>query len=354
MQNVGLVYVSIVKPSDLGLFASLSELNNKQIELLGSETSLTVDGTSIQILGNNRSEEGDGDFIGCSFFALLNIDPASIHVDSIENIFNDIVGVGADNVSLKEPSPDQIIIGVRPGTILNEEDKQTIVGIISKTTQSFDIRETIDALMVSVKTDSVMPPVLSRYKNPTTIKGSVSPDGPQYIPETHTSITPESIEEIAELVFRKVIEKLNNEGDELSSALSEIKQKKAVLEKEITNSVIQTFNKHLEENSIKSTSAEPSIPVGGIAGVESALVGIISTEPETTIYDKQIKLTDLIGGCESEEDLFNKVLENKDKLTRNELINVSEFDMYLSLTANETKKFTNREQMMRKIKLSIM
>lgn len=354
MQNVGLVYVSIVKPSDLGLFSSLSELNNKQIELLGSETSLSVDGTSIQILGNNRSDDGDGDFIGCSFFALLNIDPSSIHVDSIENIFNDIMGMDAENVSLREPSPEQILIGVRPGSVLNEEDKKTIIDLISKTTQSFDIRESIEALMVSVKTDAVMPPVLNRYsKTPITPNQPVRTATSEQPSGTQLSVTAETIEEIAELVFRKVVEKLTAEGDELSSMMSEIKHKKSVLEKELANAVIQHVNKYLEEDK-QTSSPVVTETTTGIVGVESSLLDIVtSEEPETTIYDKQIKLSELVGGCESEEDLFNKVLENKHKISRDELINVSQFDMFLSLTKNQTKKFTAREQMMREIKLSL-
>lgn len=349
MQNVGLIYVSLVKPNDIGLFNSLNSLSSKQMSLLAAETSLSIDETSIQIYGKGKDEE-DTDFIGGTFLSTVTIDSTSIHASEIGDIFNSLISVDKQ-VEISNPSQDQMFIVIRPGASISESDKVNITRIIKETSSSFEIKDIIDTLMCDISVDVNSAPIYTNQSFSASNKNA-----------NETQVEPTNIEtgidyeKIGSYVFKLLKEDMLKEGTELNSLICEIRSNRENLERALVDSVLVSVKSKLD--ALPSIPTEP-VNKPGIEYSHPTLDGLISktnfTEEgmETTIYDKQIKLSDLIGGCENETDLFNKVLENKDNMSRDELVNMTQFDMFLSLTKNETKKLTPREKMMREIKLSV-
>lgn len=347
MQNKGLIYINKVNPDDIGLFNSLSTLYNKQMDLLSSETSMQVDGSSIMILGG-KDGEADGDYIGTSVLAIITIDSDSIHAGAMTNLYNDIAGYDSDNLTVSQPTENQLMITVRPGSVLNPEDIERISKLIKQTTVSFEIKDMVDSMLVNIEvSESIMP-------NSTNVAFHNTPksiEGPSTTQTNDDPVSDAVIDKIVARVTEEVLRRLNENGSELKAIITDLENSSTRLENRLVENVIQRVTLYKSEN---TKNVEPeSNGISGMESLTSSIIDDIAEVKESIIYDTKIKISDLVQGCENDEVFFNKVMENKDKIDRDELVNVAHFNMFEYLTVGSQINQTPREKIMREIKLGL-
>lgn len=348
MQNVGLVYIDLVKPNDIGLFNTLNALSSKQMELLSAETSLDIDETSIQIIGKDNDVMGD--YIGGSFLSFVTIDPTSIHAGEIGEMFNSLLEDGKQVDISTNVEAENVFIVIRPGAIISVNDRDAIISAVKSSSHSYDIKEVIEQMMCGINVSNEVPDLQKIVSAPVVN----SPSSPSVFENTGVNI-----EQVTLKVFQMLKDEMLKEGSELNSLIADIKANKDSLERSIVDSVLVKVNQHVTSLKEPVNNEEPKP-----AGIESidGIIGDIRNgvdnnnnveETKTTIYDKQIQLKDLMGGCENDSMLFERVMENKDKMSIDDLNNIVQFNMFDYYDSNVTTSLTSREQLMRKIKLGL-
>ena len=352
--NVGLIFASNVKADDVGLFSSLLNLTNTQTNILSIQTPSEVDSTTIEIYSNGKdSDAGNGDFIGGSFLSVVNLDSESIQNEAILDIFKSL---STEPVTVKELSPNNYLIVIEPGVGIDAKTRSTVLSIIKNTSTRDDILSVVDSAMVQIADDeevnvnvqSMSPAAAKPYPTPV---HSDKPGSPS------SNI---DVEQIVETVYLQVLKKLMDNASDINGAILELGKNKEEVTENIVDMVIRKATEKLQVVAEKTEPVEPEITPAiqpADAAIESVIAAIeepIKDVPKTTIYDDKVTLKSLVeGGCESDEDLFNLVLQNKSKLSNDDLESACYFNMYKYYKHNIKEDNSTRESMMRKIKAGL-
>lgn len=367
MQNIGLIFVSNVRSEDIGIFNSLLSLSNAQMNMLSVQTPSEVDSTNIEIYSDGRDGESTGDFIGGSFLSVVNLDSDSAQSSEIMEIFNSL---SEKEVSISELAPNNYVIVIKPGYGVDVQTKGKILSLIKNTTTREDISQVIDDSLVQIKSDS---DVSIDVNGMTPVSMKPMPRGIE--PKKGPALSGDlNIDEIVEAVYKEVLKRLVSESSELNSIVLEFGKNKD----EVTSRLVEVITREVRDN-IKispvepqtvATTTEPEIdgparnraedfktPVPADVSLESVIEEISKgdTTEQTTIYnDNVITIKSLYeGGCESDEELFNLILQNKDKLTQDELESACQFNMFRYYRDGVNDPCSTRESMVRKIKAGI-
>lgn len=374
MQSIGLIFVSNVRSEDVGIFNSLLNLSNAQMNMLSIQTPSEVDSTNIEIYSNGRDEEATGDFIGGSFLSVVNLDSDSAQSSEIMEIFHSLT---EKDVNITELAPNNYMIIVKPGNGIDPTTKGKIVSLIKNTSTREDIVQVIDDAIIQVKVDTDVSVDVNGI-TPLSMKPIPKPEKSLEGPGLHGDL---NINEIVEIVYKEVVNRLVSEATELNATVLEFGKNKD----EVTSRLVEVITREVREN-LKNSQNEPQAadldtapititehseirrparnraedfktPTPADVSLESVIEEISKgdTTEQTTIYnDSVITIKSLYeGGCESDEELFNLVLQNKDKLTQDELESACGFNMFKYYRDGINDPCSTRESMVRKIKAGL-
>ncbi|MGL5715472.1 MAG: hypothetical protein ACRCX2_20805 [Paraclostridium sp.] len=352
-KKTGFLYFSKLSTEYLSIFTQVNRLAAIQSENIVN-IGINNDELSIDIYVEDREDLSEG-----SVLVTVSTEGISVDDSEIETIFNNILE-GKDHIVKTLSSANIHICGVNLGATVNLSTLNSMFDVIRSTTTTYDVVNLLPIIGSTINTTNDIPETLQEASFPLPSK---------------TRLPSEAInmEQLVLAAVSEVIKQITNDASEVQGLLLNIKKDK----KEIINDIVNDIKAELtqmdltkiekpQKNSSTVNVITEVAPTISSFGVESEIItdplealkqtintNSTSIDKPTDIYNNLIKLSDLVEGCESDVDLFKKVMENKDRLSLDDMENACIFNMYEKITNNDLIKLGNREAVTRKNRLGL-